>query len=247
MSETVNQRLTSNFFDAFATFYNVEYYGDIYAFISGNSEYLAAYALFAYDKLELMDLTEDYTDIELAQIAFTTMGHAFAKIYRSLYAVYDPLENYFTDRTYEEDGDGSLEKKGTETTTPSGTMSVTSNGTKTNGFNLRQDTGQATTYDNASTFKDVERHKYEGDTTEGFNNYGTSTSYNNYHVDNTFTNRVDETEAHKEGEEHRKGNSGIFSKQDLTQREINLRLKNKVVPILVRMIVDVFNKGVWSE
>ena len=48
-------------------------------------------------------------------------------------------------------------------------------------------------------------------------------------------------------EENRHGSSGIFSKQDLTQREIDLRLRNRVIPILVRMVVDTFTSGVYSD
>ena len=76
----------------------------------------------------------------------------------------------------------------------------------------------------------------------------TKTEYDNYKVEKSFDNRVDST-SYDDYEEvtDKKGNSGIFSKQDLTQREVRLRIKNRIVPIYVRMVVDTFSSGVWVD
>ena len=71
--------------------------------------------------------------------------------------------------------------------------------------------------------------------------------YVDFQDQKTFGNRVDSTDGTVSIDESRSGNSGIFAKQDFIQREIRLRLNNRIIPIMVRMVVDAINSGVWED
>jgi len=210
---------------------------------------------------------------EKAAVTLMEMGSAYERIASILLAEYDPLENYFTDRTMDTTTDSTLEKegkevqniRGKETTTPSGAIHVTDSGVTVSSTEGSDVVGQGTTYDNASTdptasdFRNISKTINDLESRVGSDPEDprkSTTSYENYKVDREFTQRANELEYidrvdsmnGTEGiEEHRSGNSGIFAKQDLIQREIRLRLNNRLIPILVRMVIDAINSGVWEN
>lgn len=210
---------------------------------------------------------------EKAAVTLMEMGSAYERIASILLAEYDPLENYFTDRTMDTTTESTLGKegkevqniRGKETTTPSGAIHVTDTGTTVSSTEGSDVVGQGTTYDNASTdptandFRNLSKTINDLESRVGSdpeNPRKSTTSYENYKVDREFTQRANELEyidrvdsmSGTEGiEEHRSGNSGIFAKQDLIQREIRLRLNNRLIPILVRMVIDAINSGVWEN
>jgi hypothetical protein len=170
-----------------------------------------------------------------------------------------------TDSTLEKGGKEIQLIKGKETTAPSGAIHVTETGATVSSTEGSDVVGQGTTYDSASTdptandFRNIS--KTINDTTSRVgsdpnNPRKSTTSYEDYKVDKEFSersnelefdDRVDSMNGSEEIEEHRSGNSGIFAKQDLIQREIRLRLNNKLIPILVRMVIDAINSGVWED
>lgn len=219
---------------------------------------IANYVVIKYNDLPFWDDLEEMTDAERAEIAYVAVGDAFGRICDALYKDYEPLENFYTNGESEENKDGTKTRSGSVESTPTGTINVKQNGTKVSELDNSISVGQGTTYDNATTdpslntsstsdFVNVSRNLNKGKSTETFANYGTETTYNNYKVTQEFKNLTDTDDFTTTKEEHRSGSSGIFSKQDLTQREINLRIKNLAISILVRMCVDVFNTGVWQE
>lgn len=248
---TATTTLTSNFWVLLGARFSAMGHDNIGVIIDDSANYLANYTEITYGDLPFWDTLNDKTQLEIVYMAYLVIGEPFARVFNALDANYNPLENYFTDRTYEESGDGSNTKTGKIKTKPEGKIKTYTNGDRKREYTNHGTTDQGTTYDNNQDFVNIAKHLTDGTVKDSFTNYGTTTEYPNgadqYSVTQEFTNVKDTAESSKEGEEHRSGNSGIFSKQDLTQREIDLRLRNKVAPILVRMVVDVFNTGVWRS
>lgn len=238
--------LNSAFWNELGALYNDDEYTELGNIIQDKGAELAAYSSMHYGELKFFDWLDGMPTDDIAAIAYLDIGLAFYKVYKALTADYNPLENYFTDRTYSESGGGSNERTGSVDSTPSGTVSNTYSGTKETENNGGTNTLEGTSYDDAN-FRNISKNTVDTTVTERFTNYGSTTSYNNYKVTQTYNKVTDTQEASKDGSENRSGSSGIFSKQDLTQREIDLRLKNRIFPILVRMVVDVLNAGVYSE
>lgn len=216
------------------------------------------YSILKYSDLPFWDWLEDLSDANRAELAYTVCGRALGKVAESLAKNYDPLENFFTDGTSNTDYGKTVTKSGKETTTPTGTITYSRDGDHEVESENTASLGQSTTYDDAdssvpdpidsvdSSLVNVGRNINKGKTKEKFTNYADTTSYTNYKVEKEYDHVAETQSGTDSTEEHRSGNSGIFSKQDLTQREINLRLRNLLVPIIVRQVVDVFNSGVWQ-
>lgn len=249
--------LTNNFWSKFADKADTDGYHALRSALDSPNE-VTAYSTITYADLPFWDWLEDYSDVSRAELAYTVCGHALGKVAEALAKNYDPLENFYTDGTSETDYGKTVTKTGKEITTPTGSISHTRNGEHEIENENTASLGQSTTYDDAdssvpspidsadSSLVNVGRNINKGKSKETFNNYADTTSYTNYKVEKEYD---DVAEAHSgtdSTEDHRSGNSGIFSKQDLTQREINLRLRNLLVPIIVRQVVDVFNSGVWQ-
>lgn len=249
--------LTANFWREFSSMADTDGYHEVLLALQDLNA-VEGYCIIKYSDLPFWDWLEDYSDLKRAELAYTVCGHAIGKVANALAKNYDPLENFYTDGTSDTDYGKTVTKSGKEITTPSGTITHSRNGEHEIENENIASLGQSTTYDDAdssvpnpldtadSSLVNVGRNINKGKSKETFNNYADTTSYTNYKVEKEYD---DVAEAHSgidSTEEHRSGNSGIFSKQDLTQREINLRLRNLLVPIIVRQVVDVFNSGVWQ-
>lgn len=249
--------LTSNF----ETAYGAE--SAVYTFLSDIDGDLAKYTELFYSGLMTI-VSPDVVPHVIADIAFLHMGDAFRRIFDSLTAEYDPLENFFTKGKFEKKGSIENEKSGTESTTPEGKIKVKNEGQTSSENEKTFSVGQVSTYDSATTtppatdaaandLYNVSRNIHHNKVKTVLGNNGadlptTTTEYEDYHVDKTFDDRKDTTTYNDyEEDTDKKGNSGIFSKQDLTQREIRLRIKNRIIPIYVRMVVDTFSAGVWAD
>lgn len=249
--------LTANFWREFGSMADTDGYHAVLLALD-DPDAVEGYSIIKYSDLPFWDWLEDYSDVKRAELAYTVCGHALGKVAEALAKNYDPLENFFTDGTSETDYGKTVTKTGKETTTPTGSISHTRNGEHEIENQNTVSLGQSTTYDNAdssvpnpldtadSSLVNVGRNIGKGKSKETFNNYADTTSYTNYKVEKEYDDVADAQSGTDSTEEHRSGNSGIFSKQDLTQREINLRLRNLLVPIIVRQVVDVFNSGVWQ-
>lgn len=252
------EQLTSNFTTAYGSD------SPVCVFLTEVDDQLSHYTSLFYS--DLMTIVPADTPANLAaHMAFLHMGDAFKRIFEALTAEYDPLENFFTDGTFSKDGKEVLEKTGTESTTPYGSIKREHSGQSSSENEGSFSVGQGTTYDSATTTpptttdaatdlynlsRNIQHNKVKsilGDGT-GENVPTETTSYDGHHVDKTFSGRKDERSFDDyEETTNKRGNSGIFSKQDLTQREIRLRIKNRIIPIYVRMVVDTFSTGVWSD
>lgn len=246
LTPTAATTLTSSFWVLLGARFSAFEHDNIGTVIDDSADYLANYTEITYGDLPFWDNLAEKTQLEIVYMAYLVMGEPFARIFNALDDSYDPLENYFTNRDYEEHGGGSNKRTGKVESTPTGSVSNTTSGTRARDYTNHGTTDQGTTYDENSEFVNIAKHITDGSINETFTNYGTTTQYTNYKVTQEYKDLKDESTANKHGAEHRSGNSGIFAKQDLTQREIDLRLRNKVAPILVRMVVDVFNTGVWQ-
>lgn len=249
--------LTNNFWSKFADKADTDGYHALRLALDNPNE-VTAYSTITYADLPFWDWLEDYSDVSRAELAYTVCGHALGKVAEALAKNYDPLENFYTDGTSETDYGKTVTKTGKETTTPSGTITHSRTGEHEIENENMTSLGQSTTYDDAdssvpnpldtadSSLVNVSRNINKGKSKEKFNNYADKTSYTAYKVEKEYDHVAEAHSGIDSTEEHRSGNSGIFSKQDLTQREINLRLRNLLVPIIVRQVVDVFNSGVWQ-
>lgn len=243
-------------------------YGDdspVYLFLSSIDDDISYMVSMDYRDLGTI-IDDDVPEHLIARMAFLHMGSAFKRIFDVLTAEYNPFENFFTEGEFSKSGSIEDEKAGTESTTPTGKIEVSQKGQSSSESDGSFSVGQGSTYDTASTTpptdtssasdlynlsRNINKNKVKnilGDG-NGTNLPTTTTEYkDNYHVEKSFTNRKDTTSYRNYKEETDKsGNSGIFSKQDLAQREVKLRLKNRIVSIYVRMVVDTFSTGVWSE
>lgn len=230
MAIQMQEILTLEFFNEFSVLFTQADRQDIHDYIMADYITMSQFAQMSYDGLLALDYLEPLSASHRAKIAYTAIGDAFAKIFDALVANYNPLENFFTDRTMQDNLDSDTTRSGGYTDTPSGT--------KTRSFIDNGVTGMGTTFESYSDndFRNISKTKSTGEIDDGFDNYQEQRVYNAL---------TDTGNADRSIEEHRAGNSGIFSKQDLTNREIKLRLTYKIRPLLVRMIVDIFNKGVW--
>lgn len=262
---TIPEILTLEFWNYLSGKYLADDKEDLGAIMEEYCAHLQNYTIMNYTGLKALDYAENLNNQQRGDLAYLIMGDAFYHIFKSLEANYDPLENFFSKghRTY--DDSGTLTKTGSEVdlttgkevTTPSGSSNVQSIGSKEHTFEGRENLGQGTTYESNgdSDFVNISKNKQTGTERETFNGFGTRTSFEGYKVEHEFDNkqtqrsfngRVDSTKNNGSEDINKSGNSGIFSKQDLTHREVKLRLKDMSMPILVRMVVDVFNAGVWE-
>lgn len=267
MKMKMQELLTRGAWEALTTKFGESYGTDsaIYIFLNTYDADLQLFALNDFADLLTIDFPEEYNNETIALMAFMHMGTAFKRIFDVLTAEYDPFENFFTDGTFSKDGKEILEKSGTEVTTPYGSIKREHSGQSSSENENSFSVGQGTTYDTATTTppstdaaandlynisRNIQHNKVKsvlGDGT-GHDVPTETTSYDGHHVDKTFTGRKDERSFDDYEETTKKsGNSGIFSKQDLLQREVKLRLKNRIIPIYVRMVVDTFSTGVWAE
>lgn len=246
---TAKTILTSNFWTLLGARFSALEHDNVGVIIDDSADYLANYTEITYGDLPFWDTLADKTMLEIVYMAYLVMGEPFARVFNALDANYNPLENYFTDRTYNESGSGSNVKTGSIDTTPSGSTSTSTNGERERSYDDHGSKHLGTTYDKSgdNDFANISKDETNGSVTDKFTNYGTTTTFTNYKVEQKYNNVTDTASNSKNGGENRSGSSGIFSKQDLTQREVDLRLRNRVAPILVRMVVDVFNTGVWRE
>ena len=239
-----------------------------------NMTELASYSTLHYGNVGIMSYLDSMLPSERAAVTLMEMGSAFERIASILLAEYDPLENYFTDRdmttTYDLDntksGTETNSRSGKEIVTPSGSVTSTDSGITEHSTDGSNAVSQGTTYDNAGfsptatdEFRNIGKTinnvtEREGSdpqnprkSTTSYQNFKTEREYSNFQDQKTFGNRVDSTDGTVSIEENRSGSSGIFSKQDLIQREIRLRLNNRIIPIMVRMVVDAVNSGVWED
>lgn len=232
MAIQMQEILTLEFFNELSTLFTQAGREDIHDYIMENYITMTQFAQMTYEGLLALDYLEDLSASHRARIAFTSIGDAFPKIFDALVADYNPLENFFTDREMTDNLDSDTIRTGGYTDTPSGS--------KTRSFTNYGNTGMGTTFESFgdSDFRNISKTKADGTINDGFDDYQEQRVYNNM---------KDEGNADREVEEHKHGNSGIFSKQDLTKREISLRLSYRLRPLLVRMVVDVFSKGVWAD
>lgn len=215
------------------------------------------YSKFKFGDVPFFPEVTDMTVDDRVSVALMDMGHAFERIADALLADYDPLENYFTEREVTTETDGTVTKTGKETTTPSGTVANTTTGKTIRESDSGYTVGQGTTFDNASTsptstsdFRNISKtvdNTKVSEYSDSNNPKKVETSFSNYKVEKEFSDVQNETDMTEGITESKHGSSGIFSKQDLTNREVDLRLRRRLLKIMVRMVVDVFSNGVYSE
>lgn len=212
--------------------FNSEGFTTEYYVLEAFKNEIVAYTEMMYDTLYAMDFLEDKSTSIRANMIYMCIGNSFHKIFEALTTQYDPLENFFTHRLLTDSTNGSNTRTGGYSDTPTGT--------KTRSFTNYGNVGQGTTFESYGDgdFRNISKTKADGTVNEGYSNYSETRSYNSMKDDVLSTKSVSED---------KNGNSGIFSKQDLTTREIALRLKHRIIPIFVRMCVDVVNKGVWKD
>ena len=246
---TAETILTSEFFYQFALNYNMEPgESNLMTFLVTYQQHLAKHVVVNYKGLRFM---EDLNPMETtfnAAYAFMLIGDAVKRIYDALTVDYDPLENYFTDRTMGTTTDNTDTKTGSETKTITGTVTTNRNGQRDKEFTNHTNLGEATTFESFSDndFKNVSKNTESGKISDTYTNYGTTTQWSNGYGETMTYNVTNDHDGQEDIEEHRKGNSGIFAKQDLTQRELTLRRDNLFVRTFVSMLVDAFNTGVWE-
>lgn len=269
---TVKDVLTSSFWSYLANHFSTAE-SEVGALITSNSTAILNYTNIKYSDLLVFDVFEDMSPEDIAYVVYVDMGDAFNRVYKAVTADYNPLENFFTEREYEDNNEHSdeynetLVKTGKYTTTPSGSIVNSKSGERDLEIDGGTSVNQGTTYDTASSdpdssgdFLNISKNIVNSNQKEKFTNYSSTTSYNNYKVEVDYgaegtqnTGLKDKKTGDKSGdyknsgEEHKHGSSGIFSKQDLTKREIQLRIRDRIIPILCRMVVDVVNSGVWKD
>lgn len=260
--KTTKEVLTNEFFESLQAAFEARYTASepVCTFLDYFKDDIHLLVELDYPDLPCMSFVDDATPLLLAQVAFMKMGDAFKRIFDVLSTNYDPLENFFTNGTFTHGKKEELTMEGTETTTPNGKIVVTQSGQATTSNDGSNTVGQGTTYDNAGfnsnatdEFRNISKNTQNVTTTQKLgdaNNQNlpkTETDYDDYSTEKSFTDRTDTKEFSGTDSENKRGNSGIFSKQDLTQREIRLRIRNRILPIYVRMCVDVFASGVWQS
>lgn len=246
---TAETILTSEFFYQFALNYDMDPGGsNLMTFLIEHQQHLAKYVVVNYKGLGFMEELNPMETTFNATYAFMLIGDAVKRIYDALTADYDPLENYFTDREMGTTTDNTDVRTGDVEKTIEGSISSTRTGSRVRTYNGHTNVGQATTFEDFgdNDFKNVSKNTESGNITDNYQNYGSGTTYNGYKENQKYKSLQDKHDGQEDIEEHRSGNSGIFSKQDLTQRELALRQNNLFVKTFVRMLVDAFNVGVWQ-
>lgn len=249
---TAETILTSEFFYQFALNYNMEPgESNLMTFLIEHKSHLEKYVVVNYKGLGFMEVLNPMETTFNANYAFMLMGDAVKRIYDALTAEYDPLENYFTDRTMTTDTTDTNDKTGDKDVQKTGQISTTQGGIKERTYENHGSVGQATTFESYgdNDFKNVSKDITNGKIKDSFSNYGSTTTYGtagNPMSEKTVYNVTDDRTIGEDIEEHRAGNSGIFAKQDLTQRELTLRQNNLFVKTFVRMLIAAFNSGVWA-
>lgn len=248
---TAETILTSDFFLELQRKYiseGEEYY-EIGRFIGLYKEEFALHALLNYKGLQFFDELANMTNVDLASYTYALIGESLKRIFDALVDVkYNPLENYFTERTMETDASNTQSKTGNKDVQKTGQVTSAQSGTKTRTYNNQTNTGQATSFEDPVNFANVSKDTLTGNVQDTYTGYGSTTTYGTPSApmsEKTVYDVTTEDEGGESVEEHRSGNSGIFSKQDLTQRELTLRQNNLFMKTAVRMIVDAFNTGVW--
>lgn len=232
MAVMVQEILNDDFFYALANYFSLAGRNDIFDFINSQHTSLIGFSALSYEGLYALDSLEDVDTAEVAGFVYATIGESFPKIYDALVADYNPLENYFTDREMSDTLDSDSTRTGGYTDAPSGT--------KRRSFTDYGNIGMGTTFESFgdNDFRNISKTKTNGTINDGFENYQEQRTYNSL---------KDTGNSDRSITENRSGSSGIFSKQDLTEREVKLRIRYRLKPILVRMCVDVINKGVWKN
>lgn len=247
LNPTAMTVLKADFWTALGGLFISSDFADIGGLIQANASNLEGYSTLTYGNMPFFDYLSTMTASEIANLVFLVIGNSYKRIFDALTASYNPLENFYTSAEYVENSTADNVKTGSITTTLSGTVTTENKGTKTIGLSNEETIVSGTTYDNTSDFKNIGKNQHSYTETEGFSNgYGTETSYDDFGDTQTFNRVRDDASGYKDTTEEKSGNSGIFSKQDLTKREINLRLSNSAFPVLVRMCVDCLNSGVWE-
>lgn len=261
VQELLTEEMWESLTDLFGSRFG--YDSAIYLFLDEIDEELNYYVRLFYADLDTIVGSTTPADMA-ARMAFLHIGDAFKRIFDILMKDYDPLENFFTKGEFTKSGSIEEEKTGTEKTTPNGKIKVIQSGEATNETENTFSVGQGSTFDTATTtppgtddaasdLYNISRNINHAKNKQVLGNNGqnfptTTTEYLDHYVEKSFTNRKDTTgyKNYKEGED-KHGNSGIFSKQDLVSREVKLRLRDRVIPIYVRMVVDCFSSGVWGS
>ena len=241
--------LTSEFFYQYALNYDMDpAESNLMTFLIEYQQHLAKYVVVNYKDLGFMEELSPLETTFNANYAFMLMGDAVKRIYDALTADYNPLENYFTDREMGTTTDNTDVRTGDVEKTIEGSISATRTGSRVRTYNGHTNVGQATTFEDFgdNDFKNVSKNTESGNITDNYQNYGSGTTYNGYKENQKYKSLQDKHDGQEDVEEHRSGNSGIFSKQDLTQRELALRQNNLFIKTFVRMLVDAFNAGVWQ-
>lgn len=241
--------LTSNFFNKFALEYSMPVSEqNLMTFIITYQEHFAKHVVVNYKDLEFMDdLIVEEPEFN-AKYAFALLGENIKRIYDALMAEYNPLENYFTDRDMSTTTDNTDVRTGNVNKSIGGSIGSTRTGSRERVYDGHTNVGQATTFEDFgdNDFRNVSKNTESGKITDEYKSFGTATTYNGYNENTQYNQLQDKHDGQEDIDEHRSGNSGIFSKQDLTQRELTLRQSNLFMKTMVRMLVDAFNTGVWQ-
>lgn len=244
VAETI---LTSEFFYQLASQYDAD--EPVRAFMLEFNEEFHKHVVVNYKGLRFISDIYPEQTIANAVYAYALLGEALRRVFNALTADYNPLENYFTDRTMGTVVDSTDAKTGTKSLERTGTDETTFEGDKTREFTNYGSEDASTTFENPGTiespnYSPVSKTKQTGTIKDAYNSYGSTTEHNTTDAtEYDVTNKHDSTE---DVTENRSGNSGIFSKQDLTTRELTLRQGNLFLKTAVRMLVDAFNTGVWE-
>lgn len=245
----IQEILTSSFFYRFAQWYDGEQYEAVKDYFETFQVQLYTHVVLNYDGLNCWEYLDDMTTNAIAEQAFAMLGEPIARIFNALVTVYNPLENYFTDRTMGTVVDSVDNKTGTKATARTGSDSTTWSGSRNREFTNYGSEDSGTTFESPGTIDNpnyvpISKTKQTGTINDGFTSYGSTTTHNT--TDTVTYNVKNEHDSTEDVTENRSGNSGIFSKQDLTQRELTLRQTNIFMKTAVRMFVDMFNTGVWG-
>lgn len=244
VAETI---LTSEFFYQFASLYDED--EPVRAFMLEYDQEFHKHVVVNYKGLKFMDDLYAEQTISNATYAFALMGDALRRMFDALAADYNPLENYFTDRTMGTTVDADDKKTGTKAMARTGSDSTTWSGSRNRTFTNYGSENSGTTFEDPGTlvtpnYVPISKTTQTGSVNDGFTSYGSTTTHNT--TDTTTYDVTNEHDSTEDITENRSGNSGIFSKQDLTTRELTLRQGNLFLKTAVRMLVDAFNTGVWE-
>lgn len=244
--------LTTEFFSMVAnTFGDMGDSDSIYStvgeWIQNMKKPLSVNANVKYGDVPVLDEYNDFTEQEIAQAVTISIADGFVRIFYTLLKEYNPYENYFTERTMSTDTDRDKTKNGKIVTTPKGEVINELGGTKVREYDDHSNVGQGTTFESYGDddFKNVSKNIVTGKIKDRYQNYGSTTRFNQYSVEQNFDNVEEEETGNETVTEKRNGSSGIFSKQELFKREISNRMNYRLMPILLAMIVSELESGVY--